>query len=65
MDFMEDSLICGSDEGTREVLAIEVDTSLPAARVIRVLEQLKNSRELPSQIRVDNGPEFVSTKLSA
>jgi putative transposase len=73
MDFMQDSLYCGTtfrtlnifDEGTREVLAIEVDTSLPAARVIRVLEQLKDSRQLPTQIRVDNGPEFVSAKLQA
>jgi putative transposase len=73
MDFMQDSLYCGRsfrtlnlfDEGTREVLAIEVDTSLPAARVIRVLEQLKDSRQLPTQIRVDNGPEFDSAKLHA
>ena len=73
MDFMQDTLYCGRsfrtlnifDEGTREVLAIEVDTSLPAARVIRVLEQLKDSRQLPTQIRVDNGPEFVSAKLQA
>lgn len=73
MDFMQDSLYCGRnfrtlnlfDEGTREALAIEVDTSLPAARVIRVLEQLKDSRQLPTQIRVDNGPEFVSAKLQA
>jgi putative transposase len=73
MDFMEDSLYCGRrfrtlnlfDEGTREVLAIEIDTSLPAARVIRVLEQLKENRKLPAQIRVDNGPEFVSAKLNA
>lgn len=73
MDFMQDSLYCGRcfrtlnlfDEGTREALAIEVDTSLPAARVIRVLEQLKDSRQLPSQIRVDNGPEFVAATLQA
>lgn len=73
MDFMQDSLYCGRsfrtlnlfDEGTREALAIEVDTSLPAARVIRVLEQLKDSRQLPTQIRVDNGPEFDSAKLHA
>lgn len=73
MDFMEDRLYCGRkfrtlnlfDEGTREALAIEVDTSLPAARVIRLLEQLKDSRDLPSQIRVDNGPEFTSAKLQA
>jgi putative transposase len=73
MDFMEDSLYCGRkfrtlnlfDEGTREALAIEVDTSLPAARVIRVLGQLAESRSLPEQIRVDNGPEFTSATLQA
>lgn len=73
MDFMEDSLYCGRrfrtlnlfDEGTREALAIEIDTSLPAARVIRLLGQLAESRPLPEQIRVDNGPEFTSAKLGA
>jgi putative transposase len=71
MDFMSDSLVSGQlfrtfnvvDEGTREALAIEVDTSLPAERVIRVLEQIKDSRPLPMQIRVDNGPELISSKL--
>jgi len=47
------------DEGTRECLAIEVDTSLPAPRLVRVMEQLKGDRGLPKQIRVDNGPELV------
>jgi len=42
-----------------------VDTSLPAERVIRVLEQLKDSHPLPEQIRVDNGPELISSKLVA
>lgn len=73
MDFMHDTLWHGKrfrtlniiDEGVREALAIEVDTSLPAERVIRVLEQLKESRPLPKQIRVDNGPELVSAKLAA
>lgn len=73
MDFMHDTLYHGRryrtlnvhDEGVREVLAIEVDTSLPAERVIRVLEQLKESRPLPRQIRVDNGPELISAKLLA
>jgi putative transposase len=45
MDFMHDTLYHGKrfrtlnviDEGVREALAIEVDTSLPAERVIRVL----------------------------
>jgi putative transposase len=44
-------------------LAIEVDTSLPADRVIRVLERLKTERGLPKQIRVDNGPELISVNL--
>ena len=71
IDFMHDSLWDGRtyrllnilDDYNREVLAIEVDTSLPAQRLIRVLEQLKAQRPLPKMIRVDNGPEFVSTKL--
>lgn len=73
IDFMHDTLHHGKrfrtlnvlDEGVREILAIEVDTSLPAERVIRVLEQLKESRKLPQQIRVDNGPELISAKLIA
>lgn len=73
MDFMHDTLYHGKrfrtlnvfDEGVREALAIEVDTSLPTGRVIRVLERLKENRGLPHQIRVDNGPEFISSKLIA
>lgn len=68
LDFMHDTLYCGKrfralnviDESTRECLAIEVDTSLPADRVIRVLEPLKEERGLPQQIRLDNGPELVA-----
>ncbi|MTC12668.1 DDE-type integrase/transposase/recombinase [Providencia stuartii] len=71
LDFAHDSLYCGKrfrilniiDEGTRECLAIEVDTSLSAERVIRVLERLKVDRGVPKQIRVDNGPELISTNL--
>lgn len=71
IDFMHDSLWDGRtyrllnviDDYNREVLAIEVDTSLPALRVIRVLERIKAVRPLPKMIRVDNGPEFISAKL--
>lgn len=71
MDFMHDTLYRSRrfrtlnvmDEGTRECLRIEIDTSLSAERVIRVLEQLKEERGLPQQIRVDNGPEFTSAIL--
>ncbi len=51
------------DDYNREVLAIEVDTSLPASRVIRTLEQISLYRTLPKMIRVDNGPEFISDKF--
>jgi putative transposase len=71
MDFMTDSLLSGRkfrtlnlmDDYNREALAIEVDTSLPAERVIRVLEQVTDWRGKPARIRVDNGPEFISTAL--
>jgi len=45
------------DDYNRESLAIEVDTSLPSLRVIRVLERLVEYRGKPEAIRVDNGPE--------
>ncbi len=48
------------DEFTRESLAVEVDGSLPAARVILVLERLFAERGVPEGIRSDNGPEFVA-----
>lgn len=71
MDFMCDSLVDGRsfrllniiDDFNRESLAVEVDTSLPALRIIRVLERLIDFRQKPETIRVDNGPEFISEKL--
>ena len=51
------------DEGVREGLAIEVDTSLPAERVIRVLEQVVSWRGQPQAIRLDNGPEFIAERF--
>lgn len=51
------------DDFNRESLAIEVDTSLPSLRVIRVLEQLIATKGMPANIRCDNGPEFISHKL--
>jgi putative transposase len=71
IDFMSDSLWDGRkfrllnivDDFNREVLALEADISLPALRVIRVLEYLKEFRGIPKMIRVDNGPEFISHVL--
>ena len=51
------------DDYNREVLNIETDTSLPTLRVIRCLEQIAQHRGYPEMIRVDNGPEFISSKL--
>jgi putative transposase len=71
MDFMSDALLSGRkfrvlnllDDYNREALAIEVDTSFRAERVIRVLDQITRWRGKPQRIRVDNGPEFISSKL--
>lgn len=71
LDFTSDSLSCGRtfrtlniiDDFNREVLWIEVDTSLPALRVIRTLEMIASWRGYPKQIRLDNGPELISHKL--
>ena len=71
MDFMCDSLVDGRrfrllniiDDYNRESLAIEIDTSLPALRVIRTLQKLIETRTIPQTIRVDNGPEFISDRL--
>ena len=71
IDFMSDSLWDGRkfrllnivDDFNRQVLALEADISLPALRVIRVLEYLEEFRGLPKMIRVDNGPEFISHVL--
>lgn len=71
IDFMSDSLVDGRrfrllnviDDFNRESLAIEVDTSLPSLRVIRVLESLIIKRGKPMALRSDNGPEFISHQL--
>jgi putative transposase len=72
LDFMHDSLVNGRtirtlniiDEFNREGLWIEVDTSIPAARVVRVLDMLALWRGYPKQIRLDNGPELISQTLA-
>ena len=53
-----------ADDFNREVLAIEIDLNLPAARVVRVLERIAAWRGYPAQIRMGNGPEFIATSLA-
>ena len=68
VDFMADTLYDGRlfrtfnviDEGNREVLGIEVATSIPSLRVIRVMEQLIELHGKPQALRLDNGSELTS-----
>jgi len=68
MDFTPHNLASGRkfrtlnlmDGFTRESPRIEVDTSLPGLRVVRVLEEVARQRGYPQAIQVDNGPEFIS-----
>ncbi len=67
VDFMSDTLYGGRrfgtlnilDEGVREGLAIEVDTSFPAERVVRV----RAWRGQPQAIRLDTGQEFFAERF--
>ena len=73
MDFTSDTLADGRpfrtfnvvDDFSRECLALEVDTSLPGLRVVRVLERLVAERSCPKAIVIDNGPEFTGKALDA
>lgn len=71
LDFMSDALGWGRrirvlsvlDTCTREALAIEVNTSLSSATIVRVLEQIITERGQPTEIVMDNGPELTSRRL--
>jgi putative transposase len=69
IDFMSDALIDGRkfrtfnviDDYNREGLIIEAGFSLPATRVIQLLDQFAEQRGYPEMLRMDNGPEFASS----
>ncbi len=71
-DFMSDALSDGRRFGTfnvvddfnREALEIEIDLSLPSARVTRVLDRIAGIRGLPERLRFDNGPEFTAAAVA-
>lgn len=48
------------DEYTRELLSLEVETSMTARDVIAILERLVQERGAPEYLRSDNGPEFIA-----
>ena len=72
MDFMSDVLQHGHrfrtfnvvDDFNREVLGIDINSSIPASRVTRYLDQIAAWRGYPERIRCDNGPEFISADLA-
>lgn len=71
-DFMAAALCSGRrfrtfnviDEFNREALRMEIDTSLPAARVIRGISELEEVRGVPLPIPLDLGPEFIAHALA-
>ena len=72
VDFVQDQTITGrtlrflsvTDEFTRESLAVEVATCLPATRVSEVLGRVIIERGYaPRHLRSDNGPEFIALAL--
>lgn len=72
IDFMWDATVSGRtlklfnvvDDFSREALAMEVDISIPAIRVVRVLEEIAVRRGCYAKtIVLDNGPEFISDEL--
>lgn len=68
MDFMQDTLGNGRvirlftvvDDFTRACVLLVVDVALPAARIIRQLDQLRATTALPTTLVCDNGAEFTS-----
>jgi putative transposase len=71
MDFMHDTLTSGRkvrvlniiDDFNREALAIEADYSHSGHSVVRTLQEIIDWKGKPTEIRCDNGPEFLSNKL--
>lgn len=71
LDFLSDALASGRrvrvlaviDPYTREALAMEVDTSLPGERVVRVLDRIAAERGAPERLVLDNGPELTGWAL--
>lgn len=68
MDFLSDALNDGRglrvfaavDDYSKRCIALECDVALPAARVLRTLDQAIEEYGKPTAIRTDNGPEFTS-----
>jgi len=72
-DFMSDALSCGDkfrtfnviDDYNREALLVEAEASLPANKIINLLDKKAVFRGYPDVIRTDNGPEFRSATFKS
>jgi putative transposase len=72
MDFMSDALYNGRrfrtlnliDDYNREVLWIDIAISIGAQHMVDILNWIIKERGKPRSIRVDNGPEFISSTFS-
>ena len=72
MDYVSDSLFNGRriraltivDNFSRECLAIHINHSIKADKVVGVMQALKRfTGRIPGKIQVDNGAEFISKAL--
>lgn len=74
MDFLSDwvvgqnqgkaRIINVMDDRSRKALWTQAHESISAAKLIGILDNIVAWRGLPSYIRCDNGPEFISEKLA-
>lgn len=71
VDFMSDVLVNKRkfrtlnviDDYNRQAITVEAAYSMPAIRVIQILERTIEDQGKPACIRVDNGPEFISKEF--
>ena len=71
LDFVSDTLASGrrfrvfnvEDQFTRRGLGVEIDTSLPGARIVRVLDRLVDLWGKPAMIVSDNGTELTCNAM--
>lgn len=71
MDFVHDQLadgrrfrvLCIVDDYSRVCIGQLVDLSISGARVVRFLQQLDQTRGLPTNLFMDNGPEMTSKAM--
>jgi putative transposase len=51
------------DDFNREALAIEIDYSFPAYKVVKLIKRIIEWRGTPEEIRSDNGTEFIAKEF--